>query len=108
VDESESQGTELKKVLLWDRKAEGGFPGRRTSWRGSERCLLPPETKVLKQLLRDRIDPKRDLGHSDKHGKKKEEKTDVDSEGGKQEQRISSETTDVKLNPDGTVCEDCT
>ena len=28
------------------------------------------ETKVLKQLVRDHIDPKRDLGHSDKHGKK--------------------------------------
>ncbi|KAF1958933.1 hypothetical protein CC80DRAFT_379618, partial [Byssothecium circinans] len=40
---------EVRKVLLWDRKAEGGFP----------------ETKVLKQRVRDLIDPKRDLGHSD-------------------------------------------
>lgn len=42
-----------KEVLLWDRKTEGGFP----------------ETKVLKQLVRDCIQPDKDLGHSDKHGK---------------------------------------
>ncbi len=35
--------------VIWDRKAREGFP----------------EAKVLKQLLRDRIDPQRDLGHSD-------------------------------------------
>lgn len=35
--------------LLWDRKAEGCFP----------------EMKELKQRLRDRIAPERDLGHSD-------------------------------------------
>jgi hypothetical protein len=28
------------------------------------------ETKVLKQLVRDIIEPDRDLGHSDRHGKK--------------------------------------
>ncbi len=36
--------------IIWDRKAREGFP----------------EAKVLKQLLRDRIDPQRDLGHSDR------------------------------------------
>ena len=36
--------------VIWDRKAREGFP----------------EAKVLKQLLRDRIDPGRDLGHSDR------------------------------------------
>lgn len=41
-------------MLLWDRKSEGGFP----------------ETKVLKQRVRDCIDPARDLGHSDVGGKK--------------------------------------
>lgn len=45
-----------EKILLWDRKTEGGFP----------------ETKVLKQKVRDRIDPKKDLGHSDVGGKKKD------------------------------------
>lgn len=35
---------------IWERKADGGFP----------------EAKVLKQRLRDLIDPGRDLGHNDK------------------------------------------
>lgn len=44
-----------QEILLWDRKAEGGFP----------------ETKILKQLLRNHIEPGRDLGHSDKPSAKK-------------------------------------
>ncbi|RMM55002.1 hypothetical protein ALQ77_100095 [Pseudomonas corrugata] len=35
---------------IWERKADGGFP----------------EAKVLKQRVRDRIDPERDLGHNDR------------------------------------------
>ncbi|EIW82236.1 hypothetical protein CONPUDRAFT_122925 [Coniophora puteana RWD-64-598 SS2] len=41
---------EAKATLVWDRKTEGGFP----------------ELKVLKQRLRDHIDPTKSLGHSDK------------------------------------------
>ena len=37
-------------ALIWDRKAQGGFP----------------EAKVLKQLVRDRVWPERDLGHVDR------------------------------------------
>ncbi|ROV98969.1 hypothetical protein VSDG_03707 [Cytospora chrysosperma] len=40
--------------VLWDRKADGGFP----------------ETKELKRRVRDVIDPGRDLGHVDRHDKK--------------------------------------
>lgn len=36
--------------LIWSRKDEGRFP----------------ESKELKQLVRDRIAPERDLGHSDR------------------------------------------
>ena len=36
--------------LIWERKADGGFP----------------EAKVLKQRVRDLLDPDRDLGHSDR------------------------------------------
>jgi selenoprotein W-related protein len=36
--------------LVWERKRDGGFP----------------EAKVLKQRVRDVIDPDRDLGHSDR------------------------------------------
>ncbi|KAK0257987.1 hypothetical protein LTS16_002056 [Friedmanniomyces endolithicus] len=41
--------TEVQKVLIWDRKAEGGFP----------------ETKILKQKIRNHISPEKKLGHSD-------------------------------------------
>lgn len=37
--------------LVWDRKRDGGFP----------------EAKVLKQRVRDRLDPGRPLGHIDGH-----------------------------------------
>ncbi|MEH0666616.1 SelT/SelW/SelH family protein [Vibrio scophthalmi] len=36
-------------VMVWERKRDNGFP----------------EAKVLKQRVRDIIDPQRDLGHSD-------------------------------------------
>ncbi len=35
--------------VVWERKADGGFP----------------EAKLLKQRVRDRVNPDRDLGHSD-------------------------------------------
>ncbi|MEX6505562.1 SelT/SelW/SelH family protein [Jiella sp. M17.18] len=35
---------------IWERKADGGFP----------------EAKVLKQRVRDLLDPERNLGHSDR------------------------------------------
>ena len=43
----------LDDVLIWERKRDGGFP----------------DVKQLKQMVRDRIDPDRDLGHLDRpHG----------------------------------------
>ncbi len=43
--------------MLWSRKEQGRFP----------------EITELKQLLRDRIDPARDLGHIDRAREKKKE-----------------------------------
>jgi len=40
----------LDGELLWERKRDGGFP----------------DSRVLKQLVRDHIDPGRDLGHLDR------------------------------------------
>ena len=37
-------------TLIWERKRDGGFP----------------DVKTLKQLVRDRLDPSRDLGHIDR------------------------------------------
>lgn len=41
---------EYEGITLWERKADGGFP----------------DAKVLKQRVRDLLDPGRDLGHSDR------------------------------------------
>ena len=41
--------------LLWERKRDGGFP----------------EITVLKQRVRDRIEPARDLGHVDRAGRER-------------------------------------
>lgn len=39
----------LDDDLVWERKRDGGFP----------------DSRVLKQMVRDRIDPERSLGHVD-------------------------------------------
>lgn len=41
---------EYDGAVIWERKRDGGFP----------------EAKVLKQLVRDHLDPERSLGHSDR------------------------------------------
>ena len=40
----------LDGEVIWERKRDGGFP----------------DIKVLKQIVRDRIDPDRSLGHIDR------------------------------------------
>ncbi|KAE8134586.1 Rdx family-domain-containing protein [Aspergillus pseudotamarii] len=47
---SSSEDVETQETILWDRKTNGGFP----------------EVKVLKSLVRNVIDPSRDLGHTDR------------------------------------------
>ncbi|RDH17987.1 hypothetical protein M747DRAFT_241918 [Aspergillus niger ATCC 13496] len=41
---------DITGTILWDRKTNGGFP----------------EVKVLKSLVRNVVDPSRDLGHTDR------------------------------------------
>ncbi|KAL5365592.1 Rdx family-domain-containing protein [Aspergillus floccosus] len=41
---------DVHQTVLWDRKTNGGFP----------------EVKVLKSLVRNVVDPSRDLGHTDR------------------------------------------
>ncbi|KAB2574226.1 hypothetical protein DIS24_g22 [Lasiodiplodia hormozganensis] len=90
----EDASAEVQSVLLWDRKAEGGFP----------------ETKVLKQRVRDHLEPARNLGHSDVHGKHGA-KPAVEQPKSTAEMKSTSESTSdiasVKRNPDGSICEDC-
>ncbi|KAB8254927.1 Rdx family-domain-containing protein, partial [Aspergillus pseudonomiae] len=47
---SPSTETGTQETILWDRKTNGGFP----------------EVKMLKSLVRNVIDPSRDLGHTDR------------------------------------------
>lgn len=46
----------LDGALIWDRKAQGGFP----------------DVKQLKQMIRDHVWPERDLGHVDRVTAQKE------------------------------------
>lgn len=87
------EGKDVKEVLLWDRKAEGGFP----------------EAKVLKQKLRDHIEPERDLGHSDKKAHVSSSKDDQSD----QQSTADSTTAPTEKKAQSTqdssvVCEDCT
>lgn len=86
---------EVKEVLIWDRKAEGGFP----------------ETKVLKQLVRDCVEPGRGLGHSDKPSTKAKAKAEdgVHEEGGKAERKGEVQGEGEKAGGSRKdACEDCT
>src|SRR3546814_5157677 len=49
--------------LLWDRAVDAGFP----------------DAKVLKQRVRDRLDPQRDLGHIDRAGRSDRKSTRLNS-----------------------------
>ncbi|KAK3058005.1 hypothetical protein LTR09_001082 [Extremus antarcticus] len=88
-----------KHVLIWDRKSEGGFP----------------ETKILKQRVRNHIEPKKNLGHSDTPASKakanakdddlartKPEANEVNEQQSAPTQNASTSGTD-----NATECEDC-
>jgi len=88
------------------RRREGSqVPNSKGDYLQQSSCSA--ETKVLKQLVRDHIDPNRDLGHSDKHGKKKAVSTETESHDQSQAQESTEKPAEVKRNPDGTICEDC-
>jgi hypothetical protein len=64
------------------------------------------ETKVLKQLVRDVIQPDRDLGHSDKKGHKaKEAEKTNGSDGDKTPQTTTESVQDVKQETSETTSE---
>jgi predicted Rdx family selenoprotein len=84
VPPGSEENAEAQEILLWDRKAEGGFP----------------EVKILKQRLRNHIEPGKDLGHSDKPSKTQTSDT-------------TTKPTDPARDPATTTvegtkdCEDC-
>lgn len=115
---------------LWDRKSDGGFPGKTNIffWQMlptqrvhalSPGPIVTPlansvdkETKELKRRLRDVIDPGRDLGHVD--GKKtatSSEKVEIAKAGRlpEQEQQEKTGMDEAKQQSLGSrACEDCT
>ncbi|RJE20333.1 selenoprotein [Aspergillus sclerotialis] len=69
---------DVKETVIWDRKRDGGFP----------------EVKTLKSLVRNIIDPNRDLGHTDRALR-----------AGTQAQ--SGTGTESKAEEEKKECEDC-
>lgn len=120
--------TSTEETLLWDRKRDGGFPGtfaplfaslyfEGLGWKGLE-------VKQLKALVRNIVDPTRNLGHVDRAlNKEKKEKEDVTTvegkepakpESGAELQQVADATaaaqTSEQVNPprkSQEVCEDC-
>jgi predicted Rdx family selenoprotein len=75
--------------MIWDRKVDGGFP----------------ETKELKNRVRNIIEPGRDLGHIDRSLKKGSAHPATPEQPSKPESRPDAEIKDEQKN--GQVCEDC-
>ncbi|KAL2863882.1 SelT/SelW/SelH family protein [Aspergillus lucknowensis] len=73
-------------TVLWDRKRDGGFP----------------EVKVLKSLVRNVVDPSRDLGHTDRALRK--DAAAVSASATAAPAATKSEHTDAST---GKACEDC-
>jgi selT/selW/selH-like putative selenoprotein len=92
--EVEGEDAQTQEVLLWDRKAEGGFP----------------ETKILKQRVRNHIEPSKDLGHSDKPANKVKG-NDVGAKAGEAETAPANAagvaTTEASSEANATPAEDC-
>ena len=84
VPPGSDENAEAQEILLWDRKTEGGFP----------------ETKILKQRLRNHIEPGRDLGHSDKPSKT--QTSDTSSK-----PIEPAQSSDATVAEDTKDCEDC-
>ena len=83
--------SEAKDVLIWDRKVEGGFP----------------EAKILKQKIRNHIEPDKNLGHSDTPSSKVNSKAQREegSEGGTT--ASGNQQPGVRTSTNESACEDC-
>lgn len=116
VSGESSEPRQPRTTRLWDRKTDGGFP----------------ETKELKNRVRNIIQPDRDLGHIDRSLKKTQEKdqvaqslskTDVEEKspvpsrlaisensvdaGGASDTVDQSPAAAMKGEKDSQTCEDC-
>lgn len=85
--------TQAQQVLIWDRKKDGGFP----------------EAKILKQRLRNHIEPEKNLGHSDTPSSKAKASTSLEGDvvikdSNSAEPAANATTASEKPS---NVCEDC-
>ena len=81
------------EILIWDRKRDGGFP----------------EAKILKQLIRNHIDPEKNLGHSDTPSSKikktaTEDETDPNMAASSQQERPQQKPIPQSQE---APCDDC-
>ncbi|CAH0052098.1 unnamed protein product [Clonostachys rhizophaga] len=79
-----------ERKVLWDRRADGGFP----------------ETKELKRRIRDVVEPGRDLGHVDRHGASKGAAT-TSTKSPEEEVRQGAKGKGEEVTGEGKACEDC-
>jgi predicted Rdx family selenoprotein len=86
---SSDANVKVGESMIWDRKVDGGFP----------------ETKELKNRVRNIIEPGRDLGHIDRSLKKGSAQPATSEQPSKPESRPDAEIKDEQKN--GKVCEDC-
>ncbi|EER29317.1 hypothetical protein D8B26_008040 [Coccidioides posadasii str. Silveira] len=97
-------GSTTVETVLWDRKTQGGFP----------------ETKQLKSLVRNIIDPSRNLGHIDRalakaQNQQDEENTEGRGSGSSSTARATavaaatarSDPDPPEATPEKKACEDC-
>ena len=115
--------TNSGETLLWDRKRDGGFPGmpyllsdRAEGFGGADDIT---EVKQLKALVRNIVDPTRNLGHVDRALNKEKKDSPAEAakpeDGAKQQQEqtdntaTSSVSHTAEVNPPRVqaVCEDC-
>ncbi|KAH9822895.1 Rdx family [Teratosphaeria destructans] len=90
----DAAAADAQEVLLWDRKAEGGFP----------------ETKIvvqLKQRLRNHIEPEKKLGHSDTPSAKAGSAQDDDAARDGPSAAATSEPPSTGQSGSTQECEDC-
>ena len=89
----EENNSALSEVLIWDRKSEGGFP----------------EAKILKQLIRNHIDPEKNLGHSDTPSSKNKAPSTQNSKGPDAASNVQQRQPDqeVAVSNNEAPCEDC-
>ena len=89
-EEGEGSDVQSRKVLLWDRKAEGGFP----------------ETKILKQRVRNHIEPGKNLGHSDGPANKVKSNDEGVKESERSAETVKEEVA-AKTGDNTADCADC-